>query len=577
MTTNGELARIFREMALMLELEEVDWKPRAYRKAAYGIQDLARDAGEVYEEGGRDALQKIPGVGESMADHIVEYLEEGRIEKFDDLREKYSEGITEIVSLEGVGPKTAKRFALELGVSNPEELERAAEEGRIRKLPGFGEKTEENVLAAIETYREGRERMLISVALPTAESIVDHLKMTSSMERIDYVGSLRRWKETIGDVDILVASEEAEGVMGAFVGMEGVAKVISRGTTKSSIILEEGGVHVDLRVIPKESYAAALQYFTGSREHNIALRKEALKMDRKLSEYGLFKEPGSGDPIPCEDEAEIYGELGMEYIPPELREDRGEIEAAKAGELPDLVSAKDVRGDLHLHTKYSDGTATIEEMARAARERGYDYIAITDHSKSARIAGGMDEETIREQWAEIDEIGGDCEIRILKGAEVDILKDGSLDYPEEILDELEIVIGSVHSSFKLSRRRMTRRIERALDDEHLDILGHPSGRLIGKRPGFEADFPRIFEIATERGKVLEINGQPERMDLNDVGIIAAGEKGAKFCIDTDSSSPANLDFMKYGLGLARRGWLTRGDVVNTYELGELKKVFRRIR
>jgi DNA polymerase (family 10) len=574
MTTNGELAGIFREMARMLELEEVDWKPRAYRKAAYGIQDLARDVGEVYQEGGRAALKKIPGVGESMADHIVEYLEEGRIEKFDDLREKYAEGITEIISLEGVGPKTAKRFALELGVSNLEELRKAGEDHRIRKLPGFGKKSEENVLAAIETYREGRERMLISVALPIAESILNHLQEISSVERINYVGSLRRWKETIGDVDILVASGEAVEVMEGFVGMEGVAEVLSRGSTRCSIILEEG-VHVDLRVIPKESYAAAMQYFTGSREHNIALRKEALGMNRKLSEYGLFKE--SGDSIPCENEEDIYGELGMDYIPPELREDRGEIEAAKAGNLPDLISAEDMLGDLHLHTRYSDGTATIEEMAKAAQEKGYDYIAITDHSKSARIAGGMDEETIRKQWAEIDDISEKCEIRILKGAEVEILKDGSLDYSDEILDELEIVIGSVHSSFKLSKRKMTDRIERALEDEHLDILGHPSGRLIGKRPGFEADFPEIFEAAAERKKVLEINGQPERMDLNDAAIIAAREKGAKFCIDTDSISPANLDCMKYGLGLARRGWLTREEVVNTYDLKALKKVFRRIR
>ena len=574
MTTNGDLAGIFREMARMLELEEVDWKPRAYRKAAYGIQDLARDVGEVYQEGGRAALKKIPGVGESMADHIVEYLEEGRIEKFDDLREKYAEGITEIISLEGVGPKTAKRFALELGVSNLEELRKAGEDHRIRKLPGFGKKSEENVLAAIETYREGRERMLISVALPIAESILNHLQEISSVERINYVGSLRRWKETIGDVDILVASGEAEEVMEGFVGMEGVAEVLSRGSTRCSIILEEG-VHVDLRVIPKESYAAAMQYFTGSREHNIALRKEALGMNRKLSEYGLFKE--SGDSIPCENEEDIYGELGMDYIPPELREDRGEIEAAKAGNLPDLISAEDMLGDLHLHTRYSDGTATIEEMAKAAQEKGYDYIAITDHSKSARIAGGMDEETIRKQWAEIDDISEKCEIRILKGVEVEILKDGSLDYSDEILDELEIVIGSVHSSFKLSKRKMTDRIERALEDEHLDILGHPSGRLIGKRPGFEADFPEIFEAAAERVKVLEINGQPERMDLNDAAIIAARKKGAKFCIDTDSSSPANLDCMKYGLGLARRGWLTREEVVNTYDLKALKKVFRRIR
>jgi DNA polymerase (family 10) len=415
--------------------------------------------------------------------------------------------------------------------------------------------------------------MLISVALPIAEEIVSYLKESAPLQRIDYVGSLRRMKETIGDVDLLAISDNAKEVMKAFTEMMGVKKVISRGPTRSSIVLKEKDVQVDIRVIRETSYAAALMYFTGSKDHNIALRKEAIKKGYKLSEYGLFE--SRNKLLPFKSEEEIYKKLGMDYIAPELRENRGEIDAAKKGTLPGIVSEKDIRGDFHIHTSYSDGSSSIEEMVKAAQDLGYEYMAITDHSPTARIARGMNEKKIRKQWREIDGIAEKYRIKVLKGAEVDILNGGELDYPKEILEELDIVIGSVHSSLKMPKEKMTARIMNALENEHLDILGHPTGRLIGKRPPYEADYSRIFEAAAENGKVLEIDGQPERMDLNDSNILAAREHGAKFCIDTDSKSTSNLGNMRYGLGMARRGWLTREDVVNTYPYNKLKKIFKR--
>lgn len=573
MSTNRDLVNLFREMARMLELEEVEWKPRAYLQAAYGIEDLSQDVKEIYKRGGKKALQEIPGVGKSIADHIAEYIEKGRIEKFEKLRKKHPQGITDLVSIEGIGPRTAQRLVDELKISSLEDLERAAREHRIGKLEGFGEKKEKNILEAIEVYRGGHGRMLISVALPIAEEIVSYLKGSAPLQRIDYVGSLRRMKETIGDVDLLAISDNAKEVMKAFVEMKGVKKVISRGPTRSSIVLKEKDVQVDIRVIQEPSYAAALMYFTGSKDHNIALRKEAIKKGYKLSEYGLFE--GRDKLLPYKNEEEIYKKLGMDYIAPELRENRGEIDAAKKGSLPRLVSEKDIRGDFHIHTSYSDGSNSIEEMVKVAQDRGYEYMAITDHSPTARIARGMDEKKIRKQWKEIDGIAKKSRIKVLKGAEVNILNGGELDYPEEILEELDIVIGSVHSSFKMPKEKMTGRIMKALENEHLDILGHPTGRLIGKRPPYDADYPCIFEAAAKNGKVLEIDGQPERMDLNDSNILAAREHGAKFCIDTDSKSMSNLGNMRYGLGLARRGWLTKEDVVNTYSYDKLKKVFRK--
>ncbi len=575
MSTNRELVRIFREMALMLELKEVKWKPRAYREAAYGLEDLSEDVKDIYREEGEKALEAIPGVGESIADHIVEFIKKGKIKKFEKLREKYPEEVTELVSLEGLGPKKVKKLLKKLDIISAEDLKKAAEEHRIKSIKGFGEKTEENILDALKLKKAGKERMPLNEALSIAEELVEYLKKNAPLDKIDYVGSLRRMKETIGDIDILVVSGKPKKVMEKFTGMEGIKKVISKGTTRSSIMLKENNTHVDLRVVKKSSYAAAMQYFTGSKEHSIELRKWAIKKNYKLSEYGLFKKKDDKK-VPCTSEKTLYNKLGMQYIPPELRENRGEIDAAKKKELPELIEKDDLKGDFHIHTKYSDGSDTIEKMAKAAQDMGYKYIAITDHSKSQRIAKGMDEEKIKKQWREINKIAKKHKIKILKGAEVDILKDGSLDYPEKILKKLDIVVACVHSNFKMSKKQMTDRIIKALENKYVDILGHPTGRLLNKRRPFEADFAKIFKTAYENNKILEINSQPERTDLNDANILSAKENGAKFCIDTDSKSANDLSLARFGVGQARRGWLEKDDVVNTYSWKELKKVFKRI-
>lgn len=573
MSTNRELAKIFRELALILEFKEVEWKPRAYREAAYGVESLSRDVEDIYEKEGKKGLKEIPGVGESIADHIIEYIKKGRIKKFEGLRKKYPKEVTDLVDLEGLGPKSVKKLIKELDISSAKDLRKAAKEHKIKDIKGFGKKTEDNIIEALKLGEERKERMQLNIALDIAEELVEYLKKNAPLQEIDYVGSLRRMKETIGDIDILVISDKPKKVMDTFTKMDKVKRVISKGTTRSSVILREESVHVDLRVVKKSSYAAAMQYFTGSKEHSIELRKRAIKKGYKLSEYGLFRKK-SGRKISCKSEKTLYKKLGLDYIPAEMRENRGEIDAAAKGKLPDLVGPDDINGDFHMHTKYSDGADTIETMAKAAQKRGYKYIAIADHSKSARIAGGMDEKSIKRQWKEIDKVARKHRIRILKSAEIDILKDGSLDYPEEILKKLDIVIGGVHSNLKMSRKKMTARIVKALRNKHLDILAHPTGRLIGKRKEYEADLAKIFKVAADEGKVLELNSQPERLDLNGVNALAAKKKGVKFCISTDSKSEDQLGLMKYGLGQARRGWLEKKDVVNTYTWKKLKKTFR---
>lgn len=576
MSTNRELAEMFRDMARMYELEEVQWKPRAYREAAYGVEGLSRDVKEIYEKEGKDALEDIPGVGESIADHIVEYIEKGKISKFDKLRKKYPREVTELVDLEGMGPKSVKKLVEELDISSPDALRQAVKEHRIRDVKGFGEKTEENIMDSLKIKKESKERIRVDKALEMAEEIVGYLKDNAPLDQIDYVGSLRRMRATIGDIDILVISEKPKEVMEAFTGMDRVKKVVSRGKTRSSLVLEERDFHVDLRVVDESSYAGAMQYFTGSKEHSIALRKIAMKKGYKLSEYGIFKKRKGKDDkrIPLKNEDSLYEKLGMQYVPPEMRENRGELEAAQEGGIPDLVELDDIRGDLHLHTTYSDGSNKIEEMAKAAQERGYEYIAVTDHSETSRIANGMDEKTLKRQMTAIDKFAEKADIVVLKGAEVDIRKDGSLDYSDSLLKKLDVVVGGVHSNLKMPRKEMTERIVEALENEHLTILAHPTGRSIGKRNEYEADFDKVFEAAADNGKVLEVNSQPERLDLDGAHILSAKEKGCKFCIDTDSKDTSDLGLMKFGVGQARRGWLEKKDVINTKTHKQLRRFFK---
>ncbi|MBD3248438.1 DNA polymerase/3'-5' exonuclease PolX [Candidatus Woesearchaeota archaeon] len=574
MSTNRELAKMFREMALMYELKEVKWKPRAYQEAAYGVEGLSRDVNDIYKKEGRDGLEDIPSVGESIAKHIIEYIKKGKIKKFEKLRKTYPKEITELVELEGMGPKKVKKLVKELNISSAEELKKAARKHKIKDVEGFGEKTEDNILDALDIQKKGRERIRIDKALEIAEELITEIKENAPVEEIDHVGSLRRMRATIGDIDILVISDKPKKVMDVFTKMDSVKKVISKGKTRSSVMLKEENIHVDLRVVEKSSYAAAMQYFTGSKEHSIPLRKRAIKKGYKLSEYGLFKKKGKkqGKKISLKNEDSLYNKLGLQYIPPEMRENRGELEAAEDKKIPELVEAEKIRGDFHIHTKYSDGSETIEEIAKKAKEKGYKYIAIADHSKSARIAGGMDEKKIKKQWKEIGKIAKKQKIKILKSAEVDIRKDGSLDYSEDILKELDIVIGGVHSNLEMPKKKMTRRIIKALENKYLTILAHPTGRLVGKRKPYEADFEKIFEAAAKNKKFLEINCQPERLDLDGANILAAKKKGCRFCINTDSKDSSDMDMIRLGVGQARRGWLEKRDILNTKTYKQLKKL-----
>ncbi len=580
---NREIAKLLYEAADILEYQQVEWKPGAYRKAAQMIENLGEDIEKIYARKGKEGLTEIPGIGESIADHIAEYLETGKVEKFEKLKGKAPPGTAELMEIRGLGAKRMKKLADALGIMNISDLKNAINAHKLRKLEDFGEKSEENLARAIEQYEKSHSRIALGKALPLADELISALKAGCKsatckvdLSKIIYTGSLRRLKETIGDIDILAEAEKEEAlkVMDAFVSLPDVEQVVLKGSTKSSIILREGTA-IDLRVVAPESYGAALQYFTGSKEHNIELRNIAIKKGYKLSEYGLYSKE-SEKQIAGKSEEEIYEKLGLVYIPPELRESRGEIKAAAKNALPELIEAGDLRGDLHMHTNYSEGKESLETMIGEAEALGYEYIAVTDHSRSQRIASGMKIERLKVQWDEIDKLSKRFKIKILKGSEVEILKDGSLDYPDEILKELDIVVGAVHSGFSAPEKKMTKRIVSALKNRYLDILAHPSGRLLGKREAYAVNFEKVFEAAAANGKVMEINSQPSRLDLNDELILRAKNFGLKFCISTDSHAISDLASIRYGLGQARRGWLEKEDVVNTYPYSRLKEFFKKL-
>ena len=580
---NREIAELFYEAADILEYQQVEWKPRAYRRAAQMIENLGEDIEKLYEREGKKGLIEIPGVGESIADHIAEYLETGKVEKFEKLKGEAPSSTAELMDIRGLGAKRMKKLVDALGIKTLSDLKNVINTHKIRELEGFGEKSEENLARAIEQYEKSHARMVLGKALPLAEEIISSLKAEckstackTDLSKIIYTGSLRRLKETIGDIDILAEAEKEEAlkIMDIFVSLSDVEQVVLKGSTKSSVILREGTA-IDLRIVPPESYGAALQYFTGSKEHNIELRNIAIKEGYKLSEYGLYSKK-SGKQVTGESEEEIYNKLGLAYIPPELRENRGEIKAAAKNALPKLIEAGDLRGDLHMHTNYSEGRESLETMVSGAEALGYEYVAVTDHSSSQRIAKGMEIKKLEAQWKEIDKLSKSFKIKILKGSEIEILKDGSLDYPDEILKELDIVVGAVHSGFSAPEKKTTERIITALENRHLDILAHPSGRLLGKRKAYDVNFEKVFEVAAANGKVMEINSQPSRLDLNDELILRAKDFGLKFCISTDSHSISDFAFMRYGLGQARRGWLEKEDVVNTYPYSRLKEVFKKL-
>jgi DNA polymerase (family 10) len=571
---NSAFAKLLYNTADILELQNVAWKPNAYRKAARAIESTEKDLVEIYKNGGKKALEDIPGVGPSIAEHIIEYIKKGKVAKFEKILKTAPKGYTELLELEGLGPHKVKALTEKLGIKKIEDLQTSIKKHRLHEISGFGEKTEQNLLKSIELHKIGQKRMLLGKALPLAEEIIDHLKECAQIEKIQCAGSLRRMKETIGDIDILAISKDPAKVMKEFTKMPEVGRVIASGETKTTVIMKEG-IHVDIRVLPKESYGAALQYFTGSKDHNIILRNIAIKKGYKLSEYGLFSKK-TGKQVAGADEEGIYAKLGLKYVEPEMREAAGEIEAATKEKLPTLVQLSDIKGDFHVHTKLSDGTESVQEMAAYAQKLGYEYIAITDHSPSLKVANGLDIDRLKTQWKQIDTAAIKSKIKILKGSEVDILADGTLDYPEEILKKLNVVIGSVHTRFKMPKKEMTERICTALEQNNMDILAHPSGRLMGKREPYEVDMTKILEKARDERKVIEINSQPQRLDLNSENAKTAKQLGLRLAINTDSHASTQLNYMRYGVGQARRAGLTKDDIVNAQPLRKLSKYLPRI-
>jgi len=567
---NREVASIFERMADILEFKgENEFKIRAYRRAARVISDLTEDIERIAESG---QLESVPGIGKAIAKKIEEYLTTGRMSKFEEVKRGIPDSLIDLMEVPGLGPKSLAILNRELGVENLDDLRRVIDEGKVLDLPGFGRKKAENILRGIELYRSSRGRIPLGVAEPVASRIVNNMRGSGYVGSIEAAGSLRRMKETIGDIDILATGPDGKRIIDTFVGLPYVREVLAAGDTKGSVIVDDG-LQVDLRVVDDGSYGAALAYFTGSKAHNIRLRDIAKDRGLKINEYGIWR---GGVRLGGRVEEEIYSALGMIWIPPEMREDRGEVEAALEGRLPDLITESDIRGDLHVHSKWSDGSATLEEIAAEAMRRGYEYVAITDHSRSLRIAGGLTEDEVWRQIEEIERLNRTYTgFRLLSGTEVDIRADGTLDYPDGLLARLDIVIASVHTSFKQDEAAMTDRITAAMENPNVDVIGHPTGRLLGEREEYRVDMERVMEAAARTGTALEINAYYQRLDLNDVNCRRAKEMGVKLAIGTDAHHLDQMRMMKLGVGTARRGWLERKDVINTMSLEEILKWLRR--
>ncbi len=559
---NQEIARALYEIADMLDIKNEQFTPRAYRWAARVIEELPEDLEKIRKRG---ELTRLQGIGKNIAKKIAEYLDSGKISLHEKLKTEIPQGVLDILAIPGMGPKKAGLLYRERGISSLDELEKAARERRIRRLRGFGEKTEKNILKGIEMLKRTKGRILMGEALPIAEEVVESLR--AEVEKISIAGSLRRMKETVGDIDILAVSENPKVVMEAFSNLPQVEDVVLKGKTKTTVYLE-GDLQADLRVVESGSFGAALQYFTGSKDHNIHLRSIAQRMGLKINEYGVFE---GDEKIGGKGEEDIYELLGMSYIAPELREDAGEIEASLDGKLPHLIELEDVKGDLHVHTDWSDGGKSIQGIAEAAKAQGREYIAITDHSKSLKIANGLSEEELELQIKEVRKVDRKMkDFKILTGIEADIKDNGELDLDDSILKELDVVVGAVHSKFSMPEKQMTERMVEAMRNENMDILAHPTGRLIGRRDPYELDIEEIMDEATETRTALEINCLPDRLDLNGPHVRMAKEAGAKISLGTDTHSTHNLQFIKFGVGMARRGWLEKEDVLNTMTAEELR-------
>lgn len=568
---NIDIANIFDRLADLLELEgENPFRVRAYRNAAATVENLPQNLEEMVKKG--DDLTSLPAIGNDLAQKINDIVNHKEIDLLKRLEEKNPIDFEELNRIQGLGPRRIKKLYEILNVQNIDDLYHAAEEQKIRNLPGFSKKIEEHILEEIKKIKEKYNRMKISTAEQNALPIVEYLRENRSIQDIEIAGSYRRRKETIGDLDILVTCEDSIYVMTHFVNYFDIDEVLSKGDTRSSIILKSG-IQVDLRVLPQKSYGAAMLYFTGSKAHNIVIRKLAKQKDWKVNEYGLFS---NDDFLAGETEKGIYNKLGLPYIEPELRENRGEFEAAESGNLPELIKLSDIKGDLHTHTNLTDGKNTLEEMAEAAQKLGYKYIANTDHSKRVTVAGGLDEIQVFENIKRTDKLNENFkDFTILKGIEVDILEDGSLDLSDKVLKELDIVVGAIHYKFNLSREEQTERILRAMDNPYLNILAHPTGRLINEREPYDIDLEKIMQKAKENNCILEINSQPSRLDLNDLNSRKAKEMGVKLVISTDAHSTTQYDFMRFGIGQARRGWIEKHNVINTRNINQLKKIIKR--
>ena len=563
---NREIAGILYQMAELLELHaENRFKIIAYSRAARAIESLTEDIEQVCRDG---RLEGIPGVGKAIAEKIKEYLRTGRIQSHQDLLADTPQGLAELLQISGLGPKTVFMLHEKLDITNLDELEKAAREHRIRRLPRMGVVREKNILKSIERYRKRSNRILYSTAESIVDEILTYLGGIEGLEHATAAGSYRRRKETVGDIDILATAARPEEIVAAFVKMPLVEEVLAKGPTKASVIMNDT-IQVDLRIVEHRSYGTVLQYFTGSKEHNVSMRQLALDRGYSLSEYSLTR-LANGQDLFFDQEEEVYQALGLQYIPPELREDRGEIEAALGGRLPRLVETKDIRGDLHVHSSWSDGRASIIELAQAARSLGYEYIALSDHSPSVGIAGGIGREKMEEKIEAVAEANDSLEgITVLMGAEVDIKADGSLDYPDDLLERMDVVVASVHMAQQQKERTITGRLISAIENQNVDIIGHPTGRIINQREPSDMDFHAVLEAAAKTGTALEINAHPSRLDLNDVNARAAKEMGVQMSINSDAHDAGQLLNMKYGINVARRAWLEKKDLINAMDLKDL--------
>lgn len=569
---NQELAKIFYDMANYLEMDNGSFRAYAYKKVAIVLEGLERDIEDVYEQGGLKTLEEIPGVGKNIALKIEEYLKTGRVRTYERLKKETPINLGELIAVEGMGVKKVKVLYQKLKIRNLKDLEKAARAHKIAPLERFGEKTEKNILQGIAFLKRSKGRFLLGEIIPIVDKVLERLDKLKEVEKISIAGSVRRMKETIGDVDILVVSKKPEKVMAFFVSMPEVVKVWSKGSTRSSV-RTRGRFDMDLRVVPSKSYGSALQYFTGSKEHNIATRRLAISKGLKLNEYGVFK---GRKMIAGKNEKEVYIAIGLDFIASEMRENQGEIELAQEKKLPKIIGYNDIKGDLHCHSNWDGGINSIEKIAKAGIDMGYKYIGISDHTKFLRIEKGLNEKQLTRQRKEIDKLNKkfSSKIRILQGCEANIMNDGSIDIKDEALAKLDFVIAGVHSSMKMDKDKMTQRIITAMENPNVDIISHPTGRILKRRDEYQIDFDKILKAAKETNTILEINSSPNRLDLKDINIRKAKRMGVKMIINTDAHRIEQLELIKFGIAQARRGWAEKKDVVNAQSLSKLLKYFK---